>query len=104
MTSSTPLRRWSPAVWSPEDNANVQHYAINCSDDPMTQADIAAAVDGVDPLYAGLVADQATRDADACDALGLTQLPDSTDAPLAGDLPTLLHPGRPGSLHPGLGR
>jgi pimeloyl-ACP methyl ester carboxylesterase len=77
----------------PEDNANVQHYAINCSDDPMTQADIAAATDGVDPLYAGLVADQATRDADACDALGLTQLPDSTDTPLTGDLPTLLLQG-----------
>jgi hypothetical protein len=71
----------------------VQHYAINCSDDPMTQADIAAAVDPVDPLYAGLVADQATRDADACDALGLTQLPDSTDTPLTGDLPTLLIQG-----------
>ena len=77
----------------PEDSANVQHYAINCSDDPMTQADIAVAVDGVDPLYAGLVADQATRDADACDALGLTQLPDSTDTPLTGDLPTLLIQG-----------
>jgi hypothetical protein len=59
----------------------------------MTQADIAAAVDPVDPLYAGLVADQATRDADACDALGLTQLPDSTDTPLTGDLPTLLIQG-----------
>ena len=77
----------------PEDSANVQHYAINCSDDPMTQADIATAVDPVDPLYAGLVADQATRDADACDALGLTQLPDSTDTPLTGDLPTLLIQG-----------
>jgi hypothetical protein len=77
----------------PENNANVQHYAINCSDDPMTQADIAAAADAVDPLYAGLVSDQATRDADACDALGLTQLPDSTDTPLAGDLPTLLIQG-----------
>lgn len=77
----------------PENSANVQHYAINCSDDPMTQADIAAAVDAVDPLYAGLVADQATRDADACDALGLTQLADSTDAPLTGDLPTLLIQG-----------
>jgi hypothetical protein len=77
----------------PGDTANVQHYAINCSDDPMTQADIAAAVDAADPLYAGLVADQATRDADACDALGLTQLPDSTDAPLTGDLPTLLIQG-----------
>jgi pimeloyl-ACP methyl ester carboxylesterase len=81
------------ALLEPEDNANIQHYAINCSDDPMTQADIAAAVDVVDPLYAGLVADQATRDADACDALGLTQLPDSTDAPLTGDLPTLLIQG-----------
>jgi pimeloyl-ACP methyl ester carboxylesterase len=77
----------------PENSANIQHYAINCSDDPMTQVDIAAAVDGVDPLYAGLVADQATRDADACDALGLTQLPDSTDTPLASDLPTLLIQG-----------
>ena len=77
----------------PGDTANVQHYAINCSDDPMTQADIATAVDGADPLYAGLVADQATRDADACDALGLTPLPDSTDAPLTGDLPTLLIQG-----------
>jgi len=77
----------------PGDTANVQHYAINCSDDPMTQADIAAAVDAADPLYAGLVADQATRDADACDALGLTQLPDSTDAPLTGDVPTLLIQG-----------
>jgi pimeloyl-ACP methyl ester carboxylesterase len=77
----------------PEDNANVQHYAINCSDDPITQADIATATAGVDPLYAGLVADQATRDADACDALGLAQLPDSTDTPLTGDLPTLLLQG-----------
>jgi pimeloyl-ACP methyl ester carboxylesterase len=77
----------------PSNSAEVQHYAINCSDDPMTQADIAAAADGVDPLYAGLVVDQATRDADACDALGLTQLPDSTDTPLAGDLPTLLLQG-----------
>jgi pimeloyl-ACP methyl ester carboxylesterase len=77
----------------PENNANVQHYAINCSDDPMTQADIAAAAEGVDPLYAGLVVDQATRDADACDALGLAQLPDSTDTPLTGDLPTLLIQG-----------
>lgn len=77
----------------PEDAANIQHYTINCSDDPMTQADIAANTEGVDPLYAGLVADQATRDADACDALGLTQLPDSTDVPLAGELPTLLIQG-----------
>jgi hypothetical protein len=77
----------------PGETANVQHYAINCSDDPMTQADIATAVDVVDPLYAGLVADQAIRDADACDALGLTQLPDSTDAPLTGDVPTLLIQG-----------
>jgi pimeloyl-ACP methyl ester carboxylesterase len=77
----------------PSNSAEVQHYAINCSDDPMTQADITAAADGVDPLYAGLVVDQATRDADACDALGLTQLPDSTDTPLAGDLPTLLLQG-----------
>lgn len=76
-----------------ENNANVQHYAINCSDDPMTQADITAAADEVDPLYAGLVADQATRDADACDALGLAQLPDATDIPLSGDLPTLLIQG-----------
>jgi pimeloyl-ACP methyl ester carboxylesterase len=75
----------------PSDSAEVQHYAINCSDDPMTQADITA--DGVDPLYAGLVVDQATRDADACDALGLAQLSDSTDTPLAGDLPTLLLQG-----------
>ncbi len=77
----------------PGGTANVQHYAINCSDDPMTQADIAAAVDVVDPLYAGLVADQAIRDADACDALGLTQLPDSTDTPFTGDVPTLLIQG-----------
>jgi len=77
----------------PGDIANIQHYTINCSDDPMTQADITAATDGVDPLYAGLVLDQATRDADACEALGLAQLPDSTDAPLAGDLPTLLLQG-----------
>ena len=77
----------------PEDMANVQHYSINCSDDPMTQADIATATEGVDPLYAGLVTDQATRDADACDALGLTQLPDTTDAPLTGDVPTLLLQG-----------
>jgi pimeloyl-ACP methyl ester carboxylesterase len=82
-----------PARLEPEDSANIQHYAINCSDDPMTQADIATAVDGVDPLYAGLVADQATRDADACDALGLTQLPDSTDTPLTGDIPALLIQG-----------
>ncbi len=81
------------ATLVPQDEANVQHYTINCSDDPMTQADIATAVDGIDPLYAGLVADQATRDADACDALGLTQLPDSTDAPLSGDVPTLLIQG-----------
>jgi pimeloyl-ACP methyl ester carboxylesterase len=77
----------------PGDTANVQHYAINCSDDPMTQADIATATNVVDPLYAGLVADQAIRDADACDALGLTQLPDSTDTPLTGDIPTLLLQG-----------
>lgn len=77
----------------PEDAANIQHYTINCSDDPMTQADIATATGGVDPLYVGLVADQATRDADACEALGLTQLPDSTDVPLAGEIPTLLIQG-----------
>jgi pimeloyl-ACP methyl ester carboxylesterase len=82
-----------PARLEPENMANIQHYAINCSDDPMTQADIAAAVDGADPLYAGLVADQATRDADACDALGLTQLPDSTDTPLTGEVPALLIQG-----------
>lgn len=57
--------------------ARVMHFAINCTDDPATQADLEAKVPA---LYEHLYRENVQDSLDACAALDVPQLPDSSDA------------------------
>ena len=80
-----------PGYLLPGENARAMHFAVNCSDDPVTDADATKA--GVDAPYATLLAREVQEGADACAILGVPQLPDSSDQPLTSDIPTLLLQG-----------
>lgn len=75
----------------PGENARAMHFAVNCADDPVTDADATKA--GVEAPYASLLAREVQEGADACAILGLPQLPDSSDQSLTSDIPTLLLQG-----------
>jgi pimeloyl-ACP methyl ester carboxylesterase len=80
-----------PGYLLPGDNARAMHFAVNCSDDPVTDADAPKA--GVDAPYASLLAREVQEGADACAILAVPQLPDTSDQPLTSDIPTLLLQG-----------
>jgi pimeloyl-ACP methyl ester carboxylesterase len=80
-----------PGYLLPGENARAMHFAVNCSDDPVTDAD--ATKVGVDAPYASLLAREVQEGADACAILGVPQLPDSSDQALISDIPTLLLQG-----------
>jgi pimeloyl-ACP methyl ester carboxylesterase len=73
------------------ENSRAMHFAINCSDDPVTDAD--ATKDGVSAPYAPLLAREVQEGADACAILTVPQLPADSDAPLTSDIPTLILQG-----------
>jgi pimeloyl-ACP methyl ester carboxylesterase len=80
-----------PGYLLPGENARAMHFAVNCSDDPVTDADATKA--DVDAPYASLLAREVQEGADACAILGVPQLPASSDGPLTSDIPTLLLQG-----------
>ena len=70
--------------------ARVMHYAINCTDDPATQADLDATVPA---LYETLYRTNVEDSIEACGALKLPQLPDTSDAVVTSDIPALVLQG-----------
>jgi pimeloyl-ACP methyl ester carboxylesterase len=80
-----------PGYLLPGENARAMHFAVNCSDDPVTDAD--ATKPGVVAPYASLLAREVQEGADACAILGVPQLGDDSDVALTSDIPTLLLQG-----------
>jgi hypothetical protein len=74
------------------DIAILQHLAMICSDDPGLSPDqlVTEGAGGVATAWAKRVNRSYTAD---CAALGVPQLPDSSDAPVTADIPTLLLTG-----------
>ena len=70
--------------------SRVMHFAINCTDDPATQADLKAKVPA---LYERLYRDNVRDSLEACAALKVPQLPDSSDALVTSDIPALVLQG-----------
>jgi pimeloyl-ACP methyl ester carboxylesterase len=70
--------------------ARVMHFAINCTDDPATQADLDAKVPA---LYEHLYRENVKDSLEACAALKVPQLPDSSDALVTSDIPALVLQG-----------
>ena len=70
--------------------ARVMHFAINCTDDPATEADLTA---DIPALYERLYRDNVQDSLDACAALKVPQLPDSSDALVTSDIPALVLQG-----------
>ena len=70
--------------------SRVMHFAINCTDDPATQADLEAKVPA---LYKRLYRDNVRDSLEACAALKVPQLPDSSDALVTSDIPALVLQG-----------
>ena len=70
--------------------ARVMHFAINCTDDPATEADLTA---DIPALYEHLYRDNVQDSLDACAALKVPQLPDSSDALVTSDIPALVLQG-----------
>jgi pimeloyl-ACP methyl ester carboxylesterase len=73
------------------ENARAMHFAVNCSDDPVTNAD--ATRDGVSAPYSSLLAREVQEGADACAILNVPQLSADSDTPLTSDIPTLILQG-----------
>jgi pimeloyl-ACP methyl ester carboxylesterase len=76
---------------SSSENSRAMHFAVNCSDDPVTESD--ATKQGVDAPYASLLAREVQEGVDACAILGVPQLPASSDEALTSDIPTLILQG-----------
>ena len=74
--------------------ASLMHYAVVCAEDPVTSMDdVALAEDTTEyaRIFAALVVQQYKI---ACDVLNVPQLPDETDQPLTGEMPTLILTGQ----------
>lgn len=76
---------------SNSENSRAMHVAVNCSDDPVTEADAANA--SVGAPYASLLAREVVEGVDACAILAVPQLTADSDAPLTSDIPTLILQG-----------
>ena len=86
------LRNIIPQLFSASDNARVQHFAINCSDDPVSSLDQIDLEDLPD-YYQEIVLDDAWKLANFCPMLDLPQLDATSDEPLTADVPVLLLQG-----------
>jgi pimeloyl-ACP methyl ester carboxylesterase len=73
------------------ENARAMHFAVNCSDDPVTEAD--AVNPDVPAPYASVLAREVLEGVDACAIVGVPQAGDDSDAPLTSDIPTLILQG-----------
>jgi pimeloyl-ACP methyl ester carboxylesterase len=73
------------------ENARAMHFAVNCSDDPVTEAD--AVNPDVPAPYASVLAREVLEGVDACAILDVPQLGDESDAPFTTDIPTLILQG-----------
>ena len=80
-----------PGYLLPSENSRAMHFAVNCSDDPVSEA-IAVSADVPAP-YAPLLAREVLEGADACAILDVPQLGAASDEPLTSDIPTLILQG-----------
>jgi pimeloyl-ACP methyl ester carboxylesterase len=69
------------------------HYAMVCSDDPVTSVDDAKSLDEVYSLVSEYVRSDTSTYIEICSYLNLPVLPDETDIPISSDLPVLLLSG-----------
>ena len=69
------------------------HYAMVCSEDPVTSVDDATSLDEVYSLVSEYVRTDASGYIEMCPYLNLPVLPDETDIPISSDLPVLLLSG-----------
>jgi pimeloyl-ACP methyl ester carboxylesterase len=73
------------------ENSRAMHFAVNCSDDPVTEADAVNA--DVPAPYASVLAREVLEGVDACAIVGVPQAGDDSDVPLTSDIPTLILQG-----------
>jgi pimeloyl-ACP methyl ester carboxylesterase len=73
------------------ENSRAMHFAVNCSDDPVSEADAVNA--DVPAPYASVLAREVLEGVDACAIVDVPQAGDDSDAPLTSDIPTLILQG-----------
>ncbi len=69
------------------------HYAMVCSEDPVTSVDDARSLDEVYSVVSEAIRSDASDYIEMCSYLNLPVLPDETDIPISSDLPVLLLSG-----------
>ena len=69
------------------------HFAMVCSDDPVTSVDDAIALDEVYSVVSEYVRSDASSYVEICSYMNLPVLPDETDIPISSDVPVLLLSG-----------
>ena len=81
-----------PLTLNSRDSARVMHFAVACTDDPVNSLDDLHIEDFAE-MYRYLALDDANGYITYCPLLNVTQLPDSSDALVTSDVPTLLLQG-----------
>jgi pimeloyl-ACP methyl ester carboxylesterase len=69
------------------------HYAMVCSEDPVTSVDDATSLDEVYSVVSEYARSDASSYIEMCSYMNLPVLPDETDVPISSDLPVLLLSG-----------
>jgi len=69
------------------------HYAMVCSEDPVTSVDDAISLDEVYSVVSESARSEASSYIEMCSYMNLPVLPDETDVPISSDLPVLLLSG-----------
>ena len=69
------------------------HYAMVCSEDPVTSVDDAISLDEVYSVVSESARSEASGYIEMCSYMNLPVLPDETDVPISSDLPVLLLSG-----------
>lgn len=81
-----------PLFLTPGRNARLMHFAIACSDDPVTSL-VEVKTENVAPMYRDLVIDDANLYIANCPLLKVAHMPDSSDQLVTSTVPALLLQG-----------